>query len=215
MKAAIFGQKLRNFAKNLETLQGECGTRLAEAIRENGNASVAATLSRLTDKLKTRQGSCENTWIDARKFLSDFRDSLSTADKRSSGRDFSSLFSLIDDGQYISVEELTNVFVALASHKKPPNKPKPKTMDTKLVQNYLSRLEKALKEGQAFEVVFKELANDANLRKPELIAIATEFMGRLPQSASRAAVLKRIHSRYDALQDYRAKKRAFGGRTAA
>jgi hypothetical protein len=88
-------------------------------------------------------------------------------------------------------------------------------MNSNLISDFLARLEGALGDDARFQAVFAELEAHPEIGQPEAVEIARGFMGKTSASLSRRAALERIYSRHAALLDFKAKRKAFGGRTAA
>ena len=81
------------------------------------------------------------------------------------------------------------------------------------VDQYATRLEAALSDGDKFKAVFEELKADAAIKRQEAIVLAKRFAKESAKSRDHA--LKLIMSRHTALLGSRARQKANKGRTAA
>lgn len=89
----------------------------------------------------------------------------------------------------------------------------PDPAQSDLVDQYATRLEAALRDGDKFNAVFQELRADAAIKRPEAITLAKRFAKETAKSRDHA--LKLIMARHIALLGSRARQKATKGRTAA
>jgi len=218
VKANTFARKALRFADNLATTDG---IRFADALRQlsmalemAGQTSVSQAVA--GTKIPSLPRSARKPTIaDARTALIEFRSSLSAQDKRSAARDFRALDDLISGHDSASVSALVAAVRQKFASKAQSNGKRKSSMDQALITDFIHRLETSLGDDEKFKSVFAELEANSAIGKPEAIAIARGFMGKMPSTASRRAALDRIYSRHAALMDFKAKRKAFGGRTAA
>ncbi len=104
--------------------------------------------------------------------------------------------------------------VASASRKK-RKKRAPRMIDEAVVISYLSKLEAALGDEDAFTPLFEALVDDEKVGQAEAVSIASEFVSRTAQSTSRAKALDKVLKRHTALITFKLKQRAMAGRSAA
>lgn len=141
--------------------------------------------------------------------------SWSSNDRRGATTDIEALQKfLIELGSASLSEWVKSVRVASASPEAIKGKRK-KPVNKELVESYTDRLEKALRDPDAFAALYDALRGDTAVTQQDLAAIASTFVGKIAASASKKVSLERILSRHKSLMDFRAKEKAFGGRTAA
>lgn len=218
MKAREFSQKLLDFA---DKMRAESDSRHAAALRSlsrlfenSGDRSVAVLLKGSRPESLSRARAGGPTVKEANAALDRFRRALSAKDRRSATKDFTSLTELLSGNDSASIANLVASVAQSASRAQPRGKRK-LPVNQALVDDFLKRLEESLGDPQAFKVVFEELEGHPEIGQPEAVALARAFMGKTASTATRKAALERVLSRHSALMDFRAKRKAFGGRTAA
>jgi hypothetical protein len=100
-----------------------------------------------------------------------------------------------------------------AAPKGQPARQQPSSPTDELVDQYVKRLEVALRDEDMFKAVFEELEADAAIKRHEAIAVAKRFAKETAKSRDHA--LKLIMTRHTALLGSRARQKATKGRTAA
>jgi signal transduction histidine kinase len=124
-------------------------------------------------------------------------------------KDINLLVSSLDRHASCSAQELVDT---LKTEKLKSEKSAPVATRLDVVQAHFRSLENALGDDRGFNSAFSALEIDPNARTPELVALAKQFS--FANVKSRAAALKKIFARHQALMTSRAKSAATGGRIA-
>lgn len=88
-------------------------------------------------------------------------------------------------------------------------------INEELVSTYLNRLQAALGDDRQFMPIFDGLRSDSSMAQGEVVALASRFVAKTPDSTSRIKALERILKRHQSLANFKLKQRAMGGRSAA
>lgn len=100
-----------------------------------------------------------------------------------------------------------------AAAKGQPARPQSPAQSDDWLDQYVTRLEAALSDGDKFKAVFEELKGDPAIKRHEAITLAKRFAKETARSRDHA--LKLIIARHTALLGSRARQKANKGRTAA
>lgn len=218
MRSAVFADRLNDFAV---TLEADCKRRVAPSLKrlatklhDCGGTSVRKLLEGVTISDDSGPERCQDENLMATRVIEKFKEFLTEGDRRSAGRDFTALRGLVAQQPGISIARFVELVLASLASNETPGKPEPLAMDQQQIEQFVSDLEASYKEPEAFSKVFEKL-KAASVRREEAVEIASRFMGKMAKSATKQAALKRIWARHESLMDNRAKRRAFGGRTAA
>lgn len=218
MKSAVFADRLDDYATALKAdrKRGVAPSlkKLARKLRDGGDMSVSKLLEGVTISDDSGPERCQDENLMTTSVLEKFKEFLSKRDRRSAGRDFTALKGLEAQQPGLSISRFVDVVLASLASNETPGKQESLAMDQQQIEQFVSDLEASYKEPESFSKVFEKLKS-TSVRREEVVEIASRFMGKMAKSASKQAALKRIWARHEALMDNRAKRRAFGGRTAA
>ena len=104
---------------------------------------------------------------------------------------------------------------SVASASRPKAKKAAPPMNEALVSAYLTRLQAAVGDEQAFMPIFEELRKDKGVKQVEAVALASRFVFELTPSTPKGKALDRIRQRHKDLYLFRLKQDAMAGRSAA
>lgn len=216
MKTSKFISKAKAFA------DGGCISADAEALSmfisafSNAPDSALTSVVEKLDAVQVPKASANEPALrKVRGTLRKLHESLPTRERKSTAKDFEALDTLLSHRDSGSLSEfVASVRRQFASNAQPKGKRKAPVNQT-LVDQYVPKLEAALGDDAAFKQAFDALDADPQIGQAEAVAISKAFMGRTASSMSRKAAMERIWSRHAALLNFKAKRKAFGGRTAA
>lgn len=211
MKCSDLAKMVEQMRRLLEATSAN--TRPVETLRDVVSVAPEMTVLQFCKKISgldiSQSESSSFQLREAADFAEHLVAALSNIGKAGLLKDLDQLSITLRKKSHVDKDDLIDAFKAAAIKKTASKK---KVANEAVVQKYLSALETALGDDVGFNQVFRTLEQDPMVKSSEAISLAKQFA--FATVKSRAAALKKISSRHQALMTSRAKSSATAGRIA-
>jgi hypothetical protein len=181
---------------------------LVRILHAYGSKTVASTAAKLSKVESQSTGEYDASWGPALDYLQPIVRMFAPYGKPAVAKDLKCLVELFSPKRHLAVSSFSKAAVDIGVA--PAKLAVPIRID--VVQKYNRLLERALGDDAGFNEALSEIEDPKNVSTSEVIALAKQFA--LASAKSRAAALKKIRARHEALLVGRAKSAATGGRVA-
>ncbi len=186
----------------------------------NDNMTVTAFLGaieRAAPAVRKADGPILASVIPALRSLRMFMDGVAKKDLNDGLDSLLDILQLhADSAMSVFVTNAISASTSAASTSKPKRKSRKvaASMDERLVDDYVTRLEAALGDDSKFESLLAEINADTRVQQAEAVAIASRFYKKTAKSTSRPKALERIRERQEKLMKFK-RQPSTAGRPAA
>lgn len=213
MKPIELSQLLDSFASYLEVRGGQpLKLQAISALIKYANvASVPALTKKIATIEPPHDGQTDNTVEMAIDDLAALASLLKQSGATGASKDIEAIRASLQAKRHLSLQVLL-AHISLAAPKSTRAKAPPKQIAADVVERHIRLLEQALGDDAGFNTAMTNLETDPSVTTGELAAIAKRFA--FATTKTRAAALKKIYSRHEALMTSRARSSATAGRVA-
>jgi hypothetical protein len=181
---------------------------IAELFAASTATTVAATLTKLRRARTFSPAAGQPAMAEVLTALTPLAEFVGAYAKPAFAKDLQAATMFLQGFSQAGVRTFVNEAVAVVSRTTPPRP----TLNEKVVERYLRRLEQALGDDPAFSAAYRELDQDPAVGALEIAALTKRFTDTAAKS--RSAALKKILARHNSLLSSKMKSESRAGRSA-